>query len=529
MPTRTSRPPEVVFEAPAEKLLRLRDLQRRASKARRDRPRRWATPGDLARHCEPDTRQTPALDLIDRAVVDLLDGAAPRQLLNAPPQTGKSQRISRWTPLWMLTCDPTLRIAIVSADKELAVRWGRQIKRDLETHPDLGLSLLADSKAAGRWETAQGGGLFCTGIAAGTTGRPIDVLLIDDPIKDRAQAESKTIRDRLWDFWENDAGQRARKALIMSTRWHTADLHGQLLEKEPGRWSVLAFPAIAETDDPLGRQPGEELQSANPDLHPPGYYHERQKLVSPYVWSSLFQQHPTAVEGNIFKRGQWRYWDFDRTPDGRRWLRMVDEQYGRDERYDLDESCARFITIDLAASTKTSADWTVASAWAIPLSGDLVLLDRVRDRVAEVDHAAFIEPLRDDWLKPWDVTHIESRMFGTTLVYALGRAGVPIAELEADVNKLTRALPYAGLVRQGKVWLPRGAEWLDSWIDEHADFKGRDGDTDDQVDTGAYAARVAIAHWLAPEDAAATEAQRMANLTRDPNDPAEYDLMSMPM
>jgi predicted phage terminase large subunit-like protein len=444
--------------------------------------RRFATPGALARHCESATRQTPALDLIDQAAVDVMDGRVVKQQLAAPPQTGKSQRISRWTPLWMLTCDPRLRIAIVSAEKELAVRWGRQIKRDLEAHPELGLTLRQDSQAAGRWETAEGGGLFCTGIAAGTTGRPIDVLIIDDPIKDRAQAESKTMRERVWDFWENDAGARARKTILMSTRWHTADLAGQLLEKEPGQWSVLAIPAIAEAGDPLGRELGVELQSANPELHPPGYYHERQKLVSPYVWSSLFQQHPTAAEGGIFKRGDWQFWEH---LDGGR-LRLGGDVFGLGE-------CPRYLTVDLATSLKTSADWTVATAWAITPSGDLVVLDRSRARVPEIDHAAFLAPLRQRWLGQFDAVHIESRMFGTRLVYALGEAGVPIAELHADVDKLTRALPYAGLVRQRRVWLPREVAWIDEWIDEHADFPK--AAHDDQVDTGAYGARVAIDYW----------------------------------
>lgn len=479
--------------------------------------RRWATPGDLARHCEPSTLQTPALDLIDRAATAVMDGTIRKQQISAPPQTGKSQRISRWTPLWMLTCDPTLRIAIVSAEKELAVRWGRQIKRDLEAHPDLGLTLRQDSQAAGRWETSQGGGLFCTGVAAGTTGRPIDVLLVDDPIKDRAQAESKTIRERVWDFWENDAGQRARKAIVMATRWHTDDLSGRLLEREPGQWSVLSIPAIAEHDDPLGRQPGEELQSANPELHPPGYYHDRQKLVSPYVWSSLFQQHPTAAEGGIFKRDDWRFWEQYADEQGLPMLRLDADRYALAD-------CHRFATIDLATSTKTSADYTVACAWAITPGGDLVLLDRVRARVPEIDHAALLAPLRQRWLQRYDVTHIESRMFGTTLVYALGRSGVPIAELKADVDKVTRALPAASLVRQHRVWLPRGVAWLDEWIDEHADFPKTTHD--DQVDNTGYAARVTEAHWLGPEPASVTEPRRMAALTRDVDD---VDLMSAPM
>lgn len=443
---------------------------------------RWPTPGALAKHLERSTRQTGPLDLIDQVAVDILDGKVRHQQIYAPPQIGKSQRVSRWMPLWMLVRDPSMRIAIVSAEQELAVRWGRQIKRDVEDNPDLGLRLRADSKAAGRWETAQGGGIYCVGVGGTLTGRPVDLLIIDDPIKDRAQAESKAHRERIWDWWENVGGVRARATVLMNTRWHTDDLAGRLTAREPGKWAVLSMPAIAEDADSLGRQVGEEIESANPDLHTPGWFAEKQGTVSPYVWSSVYQQHPTAPKGGIFKRDDWQFWE---PLDGDR-LRLEGDFY------DLTH-CARYITIDLATSLKTSADWTVATVWAIPISGDLVILDRKRERVPELDHADFLAPLRQRWLGRYDVTHVESRMFGTRLVYALGEAGVPIAELHADVDKLTRALPYAGLVRQHRVWLPRNAPWLDEWIDEHADFPNTAHD--DQVDTGAYGARVALDYW----------------------------------
>lgn len=474
---------------------------------------RWPTPGALAKHVNRATRQTGPLDLIDQVAVDILEGRVRKQQIYAPPQIGKSERVSHWMPLWLLLRDPSLRIAIVSAEQDLAVRWGRQIKRDVEESPDLGLRLRADSKAAGRWETAQGGGLYCVGIGGTLTGRPVDLLIIDDPIRDRQQAESKMYRNRVWDWWENVAKVRARATVLMNTRWHKDDLSGRLTEREAGQWAILSMPAIAEHDDPLGREPGEEIESANPELHYPGWFTETEKTTSGYVWNSLYQQHPTAVEGNIFKRGQWRYWEQFADEQGKPMLRLDEDRYA------LADS-ARFITIDLASSTKTSADWTVAAAWAITLDGDLVLLDRVRDRVPEIDHAEFIKPLRQRWLQRYDVTHIESRMFGTTLVYALGQKHVPIAELKADVNKLTRALPYAALVRQGRVWLPRSAPWLDEWIDEHADFKGIDGDTDDQVDVGAYGARVAITHWLPPE-APVVEGEIRPNA-----DPEYVDLMT---
>jgi len=472
----------MVVQAPLWKLQRLREL--RAERERRQREamrRRWATPGEMARDLEPGTLQTPALDLIDQAVADVFHGRTRKQQLAAPPQTGKSQRVSRWTPLWMLTCDPRLRIAIVSAEKNLAERWGRQIKRDIDAHPELGLTLMQDSKAAGRWETTQGGGVFCTGVKAGTTGRPIDVLIIDDPIGDRADAESKAIRERIWEFWENDAGVRSRKTIVMATRWHVDDLSGRLLAREAGQWRSLSIPAIAGDDDPLGRQPGEELQSANPELHPPGYYLAKQATTSAYVFSALFQQSPTAGEGNIFRRGDWRFWEAT--------SRDV-AAVSLDGTVHALSECVRFITMDLAASVRTSADWTVATAWALTPGGDLVALDRLRERVPEQGHAEFLTPLRQRWLGPHDEVHIESRMFGTTLVYELGQLGVPVAELKADADKVTRALGAASLVRQHRVWLPRHASWLDEWLDEHADFPNTTHD--DQVDTTAYAARVVI-------------------------------------
>lgn len=216
--------------------------------------------------------------------------------------------------------------------------------------------------------------------------------------------------------------------------------------------------------------------------------------------------------GGYFNAGDWRYWQYETTPDGRRWLRLHDEQSGRNEVFDLND-CDRFITIDLAASLKTSADWTVAGAWAITIEGHLVLLDRVRARVSEIDHAEFVAPLRARWLGRYDVVHVESTMQSSTLAYQLGQSGIPWAPLRADKGKLERALPYVKLVRQHRVWLPHDAPWLSEWIDEHAEFPN-DQVADDQVDVGAYGARVQIANWVQMETAEQELARRPVH---DPN------------
>lgn len=505
-----AKPTDVLWEVPAEKIRLLATKRAEVERLRRDRAkRRWATPGDFAQWLDPSTRQTPALRLVDTELAAFARSQADKLALYMAPQEGKSERAVRRNVAWLLALDPSLRIAIVSFEQEMATRWGRQIKRDIEDRPELGIRLRADSSAAGRWETDLGGGVYCVGIKGALTGRPVDVLIIDDPVKDRAAAESKLERERAWDFWENVAKIRARKTLLIQTRWHTDDLGGRLEQREPGEWRVVSIPAICDSaDDPLGREIGEEMASQTPDARPPGWFTRMRASMSAYVFSALFQQAPTTGEGNIFKRGDWRFWQ-----TGDPGMVTLDQQMHR-----LDES-TRFITMDLATSVKTSADFTVASCWAITVSGDLVLLDRRRERVPETDHADFLAPMRQRWLQTYDVTYIESRMFGTTLVYALGRAGVPLAELEADVDKLTRALPAAGLVRQHRVWLPRDAPWLDEWLDEHADFPNTAHD--DQVDCMAYAARVAIAHWL-PSESAEQERAREAQ----PVDREFVDLMS---
>lgn len=469
----------------------------------------WATPGELAKHIDSRVRNTPALDLVDAELMDLPD--TKRLMVFMPPQEGKSQRCSRTYPTWLLTQDPTLRIGIVSYESEIALRWGRDIKMDLEMHPELGITVREDSRAAGRWETKAGGGVYCVGIGGALAGKPIDVLIIDDPVKDREQAESATYRERNWNWWESVGSTRLSRrgrVVLMTTRWHKDDLAGRILEREPGEWRVVKIPAIADSpDDPLGRPIGMELESATKE---PGHFYTVRKLRSPYVWRSVYQQSPTSAEGGLFVRGDWRYW----SPLHEQVVRL-----GTDTT-DL-RDCQKFITMDLAASTKTSADYTVASCWAITLNGDLMLLDRTRARVTKENHFDMVEGLRSRWLGPYDVVYVESRMFGTTVVYQAGRSGIPIMELEADVDKLTRALPAANLQRQHRIWLPEGASWLQEWEDEHADFPSVAHD--DQVDTTAYAARVTLAYWL-PQDPAGT-----LPVSRTSSAPSGMDFMSVPL
>lgn len=511
-----------------------------AARSLEPKVRRFPTPGALSRHLDIKTGQSAALELIDaelRALVDTDDYDA--LMLFMPPQEGKSQRCSRRFPEWLLDYDASLRIAIISYEMDTALRWGRDIKNDIRhSGGELPISIRADSTAAGRWETPEGGGVYCVGVGGPLTGRPVDIMIIDDPVKDRAAAESAVLRKAAWDWWESVALTRLApggKVVLVQTRWHEDDLAGRIATRpSPLRWRTVRIPAIADSpDDPLGRAPGEELVSVRG--RKPGHFHVLRAGMSAYVFSGVYQQSPTAPEGNFFRRATFRYWrPLPPWDDGR-------------ERIDLEgqpvtlADCWKFGTVDVAASTKTTADYTVICAWCVTPSGDLVLLDRVRAQVAQHDHFSLADRLRTRW--GVDVLYVERHFFATTLVDDARAAGVPVAELVADTDKVTRAIPAAGRVHAGKAWFPAETSgcpcghcpdgvWLDEWCDELAIFP--QGAHDDQVDCLAYAARVVTHEWTPPRDVpraspavqAAEHAIAMAHASATGNGAHQLDIMN---
>jgi len=474
---------------------------------------RYPTPGALALALDPSTKQTPALEAVDGALVGVRDAPEDRgrQMIFMPPQEGKSTRTSCWFPLWMLAQNPGLRIAIVSYNQKKALRWGRWLRRMIVRYgAEWDLELMSDSRASDKFETTKGGQVVCAGLEGGITGEPVDLLIIDDPVRGRAEAESSTYREAAWDWWESNAATRGSasfKVVFMMTRWHNDDLAGRLLDKERGRWKVLRIPAVREVGKPPVRgsdgasvyDPRGELVSVQGRR--PGYYREMETTRSMYVWNSIYMQQPVAAEGNLFPRADFRYWHKMRSdpthhdPTSGKQVRIGGRRF-------FVGDMRRFITMDLAASTKTSADWTVASVWGITADGWLILLDRSRHRITEGAHWAMVHPLT----QLWDVqdVYVEKGFIGTTLVISGTAAGIRIRPLTPEHDKITRAIPASDLVRSNLVFFPADAPWLDEWCDEIAGFP--QWAHDDQADTFAYAARVRMAHWaVPPEDTAPTD------------------------
>ncbi|MEU8919454.1 terminase family protein [Kitasatospora sp. NPDC048545] len=266
------------------------------------------SPGSLAALLT-DGREMQAahLDLIDDAFRRIAAGETIRLLLTMPPRHGKSRRAARWAPLWYLLQQPDHRVMIASYSSDLADDHGRWIRDAITTWGDqLGLQLHPGSKAANRFDIAsKEGGLFAAGVGGGLTGKGAHLAIVDDPIKDDADAQSPTMRRKLWEWWQAVLLTRIEpggSVIVIQTRWNEDDLAGRILAGETASdWIIIDLPAIADSEnDALGRKVGEPLW--------PARYGRRalaaiRRSVGERVWWSLFQQKPRPQEGGVWKRG----------------------------------------------------------------------------------------------------------------------------------------------------------------------------------------------------------------------------------
>jgi hypothetical protein len=228
-----------------------------------------------------------------------------------PPRHGKSELISKWTPVWFLENWPRKTVGNVGYSTSFAEEWGRKVRNLITEHQDhLSFRLSSDSKAAGRWNTRDGGGMYATGIDGQITGRGFDLFVIDDPHKDAAEANSLLERDKVWKWWTDTARSRVMPGgavILVMTRWHDDDFAGRLLKAaQQGtgeHWDVLNLPALAEEDaenDPLNRKPGEPLW---PDFRPLDYLQALMLGMSDEAWAAQYQGRPGNLKalGNVYK------------------------------------------------------------------------------------------------------------------------------------------------------------------------------------------------------------------------------------
>lgn len=461
-------------------------------------------------------------DALDRVVA----GTCKRLMIFVPPRHGKSELASVRFPPFLLGRVPTSRIIAASYGADLAHEMSRQAQRIMDSEeyakifPRTALNLKNIRTVSGaplrnvdEWEVVDpiramrwGGRYKCAGVGGALTGRGFDVGIIDDPVKDRMEADSAVYRERVWNwytgvFYTRRSGPNAR-IIIIQTRWHDDDLSGRLLRADAAHegddWEVLELPAVAKSGKRAAGDNRKEGAALWPELFDEKALLKTAKQIGSRDWQALYQQNPMLDGGNVFKREWFREYRLDRStlPESVRGGWCVSErapisetpgvaaQLGRVDVVRIDAAALmRFITVDPALTEKESADYSVVDVWGFDSErGDLYLLDHWRDQVSSPD---LLDKIGDQ-LNAWRCVrvYVESVAFQKSLIQFADRLDWPVTELVADRDKLARAYAAAPLVEQGRVYVPTSAEWWPTLQHELLTFP--QSDRKDQVDSFAY-------------------------------------------
>jgi predicted phage terminase large subunit-like protein len=390
----------------------------------------------------------------------LATGEINRLIVNMPPRHTKSEFASFLLPSWMVGRNPKLKIIQTTHNAELAVRFGRKAKNliDSEDYQKIfSTTLQEDSKAAGRWETAQGGEYFAAGVGGAITGRGADLLIIDDPHSEQ-DAMSKTALESAYEWYTSGPRQRLQpggKIVLVMTRWSTKDLTGLLLanqkEEKADQWHVVEFPALMD-HGPVWPEywNKEELEKVKATL-PVG------------KWNAQWMQAPTSEEGAIIKREWWNVYKRETIPP----LQHVIQSY------------------DTAFLKKESADYSAITTWGIfypneDSPANLILLDAIKGRY-EFPELRRLALQQYKYWQPESVI-IEAKASGLPLTYELRQMDIPVINFTPSRghDKHARVNAVAPLFESGIIWAPE-QKFADEVIEECAAFPN--GDHDDLVDS----------------------------------------------
>jgi predicted phage terminase large subunit-like protein len=399
---------------------------------------------------------------------------SPRLMLFLPPRHGKSTLASIAFPAWHLGRNPSHEFISCSYSGSLAMGFSRKVRgllREPSYKTTFKTRLDPESQSAEAWLTTGGGGYVAAGVGGGITGKGAHILVIDDPVKNREDAESQNNRDANWDWYTSTAYTRLAPGggvLVILTRWHDDDLAGRLLKagsKGGDEWEVVRYPAIAEED--------EAYRSTGEALHPQRYEVDAldriRRAVGPRDWSALYQQNPVADDGDYFTRDMLNYY----TPD------------------DIDDSRMKFYCAwDLAIGQKDRNDYSVGMVIGIDEQDQMFVMDVVRGRFDGFELVEQILDLYETW-RPSIIGiergHIEMALgpFLQKRIRERGLNEVYIKDLKTGRrDKEARARAIQGRMQQGMVFLPKDAVFTGPLTAELLRFPN--GTHDDQVDAMAW-------------------------------------------
>jgi predicted phage terminase large subunit-like protein len=371
-----------------------------------------------------------------------------RAVVSAPPQHGKSETIMH-ALAWHLAQDPTRTHAYVTYAGNFATDQSRRIRSITDS---AGVEM-SDQAALRRWRTARGGGLIAEGVSGQLTGKSVDgIFVIDDPYKDRVEAESALKRERVWQFFTDVAKTRlnpAASVIVVHTRWHEDDLAGRLAKQG---WERVNLQAVSPEGAPLW-----------PERYTPAWLKEQREALGEYSWASLYMGEPRPRGGAVFR--DVRLYDPQTTVVRSHVWRVA-------------------IGVDLAYTARAKADYSTAVVLAADGQGVCYVLDVIR---AQVEAPAFA----------YQLAQLKQRYAAPILWYAAGteqgvaqfirNQGVPLEVQAPKGDKFVRSMPVAAAWNASRISVPMNAAWSNAFVEEVLAFTGVGDLHDDQVDALAAA------------------------------------------
>lgn len=435
--------------------------------------------------CRPDAlahvatrgrhRLAPHLALLADEFVRIASGESRFVIVSMPPRHGKTEQVSRWGAAWLLAMRPDWRVILASYEATFAASHGLAARDNLAQVGEWfahvhGAPIRIDpaysARNAWRIEGHPAGGMMTAGVGGAITGKGANVLIIDDPVKNAAEAYSQVIRDAHWQWWQTTARTRLEpggSALVVMTRWHDDDLAGRLLADDPDLWTEIRIAAVCDdpATDPLGRQEGEALW---PERYDTAALDAIRRAVGSVTWQALYQGRPTAAEGDVFLRKWWK--TYHHAPK------------------DFDVVYASW---DAAFKATDGSDYVVGQVWGRK-GARYYLLDQVRARMSFTQTRQAVVEL--DEKHPQIAAHlVEDKANGPAIIDSLREVVSGIVAVDPKGSKEARARAVAPLVEAGNVYVPDPSHhpWVVAFLDECASFPR--GTHDDQVDAMSQALR----------------------------------------
>ena len=392
----------------------------------------------------------------------LATGELTRLIINMPPRHTKSEFASFFLPAWMIGQNPKLKIIQATHTAELAVNFGRKTKHLIDSPEYQAIfktRLQEDSKAAGRWNTSDGGEYFAVGVQGAVTGRGADLLIIDDPHSEQ-DVNSPIAFDNAWEWYTSGPRQRLQpggRIVLVMTRWSTKDLTQKLLNAQVNenadQWEVIEFPAVLPNGKPVWPEYWklEDLESVKAS-------------AGVAKWNAQYMQNPTSEEGALIKREWWKDWEHEQLPV----VEHIIQSY------------------DTAFLKKETADYSAITTWGVFRPNEdsgpqLILLDSYKERL-EFPELRRVALEQYKYWNPHTVI-VEAKASGLPLMYELRQMGIPAVNFTPSKgqDKTARVNAVSPMFEAGQVWAPLREEFAQEMVEECAAFPY--GDHDDLVDS----------------------------------------------